>query len=154
YLLPVDGNVESNADIRKQCVDLGQLLRVLARGKGKTALIILDSCRDDPFGSRFRPTQKGLSQYDAPPGTLLAFATSPGSVSIEIEGQVNGLYTKHLVRELSVNGVRIEDALKRVRLNVRVASRGRQIPWESTSLESDLYLFPAAARSTADLERE
>lgn len=154
YLLPVDGNVESSADVRRQCVDLGQLLRVLARAKGRTALIILDSCRDDPFGSRFRPPQKGLSQYDAPPGTLLAFATAPGRVAIEIKGQTNGLYTDHLVRELSVKGVRIEDALKRVRLNVRVASRGRQVPWESTSLESDLYLFPIPARTEAELERE
>jgi hypothetical protein len=154
YLLPVDGNIESGADIRRQCVDLGQLLRVLGRVKGKTALIILDSCRDDPFGARFRPPQKGLSQYDAPPGTLLAFATAPGRVAIEIAGQTNGLYTEHLVRELSVKGVRIEDALKRVRLNVRVASRGQQIPWESTSLESDLYLFPSPVRSASELERE
>jgi hypothetical protein len=154
YLLPVDGNVETSADIRKQCIDLGQLLRLLGRVKGKTALIILDSCRDDPFGSRFQPQQKGLSQYDAPPGTLLAFATAPGRTAAEIRGQTNGLYTTHLVRELSVKGVRIEDALKRVRLNVRVASRGKQIPWESTSLENDLYLFPSPARSAADLERE
>jgi hypothetical protein len=154
YLLPVDGNVESSSDIRKQCIDLGQLLRLLARVKGKTALIILDSCRDDPFGSRFRLPQKGLSQYDAPPATLLAFATAPGRVAIEIEGRTNGLYTEHLLRELSVKGVRIEDALKRVRLNVRLASRGQQIPWESTSLESDVYLFPAPGRSEAELERE
>ncbi len=154
YLLPVDGNVESTADIRAQCVDLAQLLRVLNRVKGKTALIILDSCRDDPFGSRFKPAQKGLSQYDAPPGTLLAFATAPGRVAFEVEGQANGLYTENLVRELSVKGVRVEDALKRVRLNVRVASRGKQVPWESTSLENDLYLFPSPARSAADLERD
>jgi uncharacterized caspase-like protein len=95
-----------------------------------------------------------MSQYDAPAGTLLAFATAPGRVAVELAGSANGLYTEHLVRELSVKGVRIEDALKRVRLNVRLASRGAQVPWESTSLENDVYLFPAKALSEAELERQ
>jgi hypothetical protein len=94
-----------------------------------------------------------MSQYDAPPGTLLAFATAPGRVAVELPGSTNGLYTEHLVRELSVKGVRIEDALKRVRLNVRVASNGEQVPWESTSLEGDVYLFPTKVLSEAELDR-
>jgi hypothetical protein len=154
YLLPVDGNVESVNDIRKQCVDLSLVLDRLGRARGKTALIILDACRDDPFGSRLRLPQKGMSQYDAPAGTLLAFATAPGSVAVELAGRSNGLYTEHLLRELSVKGARIEDALKRVRLNVRLASRGKQVPWESTSLESDIYLFPTPAISEVELERQ
>ncbi len=154
YLLPVDGNVESAGDVRQQCVDLGLLLGQLKRAKGKTALIILDACRDDPFGARFRPPQKGMSQYDAPPGTLLAFATAPGRVALEVQGRTNGLYTEHLLRELSIKGVRVEDALKRVRLNVRLASNGEQVPWESTSLESDIYLFPTPKLTEADLERQ
>jgi Caspase domain len=154
YLLPVDGNVNALGDVRKQCIDLGLLLGHLGRTRGKTALIVLDACRDDPFGPRLRLPQKGMSQYDAPPGTLLAFATAPGSVAIEVVGSANGLYTEHLLRELPVRGVRIEDALKRVRLNVRLASGGRQVPWESTSLESDVYLFPAPRLSEAELERQ
>lgn len=153
YLLPVDGNVDSAADVRKECVDLASVLGPLARAKGRTTLIILDACRDDPFGVRFRPREKGLSQYDAPPGTLLAFATSPGRVAVELPGRKHGLYTEHLLRELAVHGVRVEDALKRVRLSVRLASRGAQIPWESTSLETDVYLFPPPKLSAAELER-
>ena len=154
YLLPVDGDVESPGDIRLQCVDIGLLLDRLGRAKGKTALIILDACRDDPFGPRFRPSQKGMSPYDAPAGTLLAFATAPGRVAVEVQGNRNGLYTEHLVRELSVKGVRMEDALKRVRLNVRLASAGAQVPWESTSLERDVVLFPTPQLSAAELERQ
>jgi hypothetical protein len=154
YLLPVDGNVRSVNDVRAQCIDLGLLLDQLGRKEGKTALIILDACRDDPFGPRFRLPQKGMSQYDAPAGTLLAFATAPGSVALEAPGRPNGLYTENLLRELSAAGVRVEDALKRVRLNVRLASNGRQVPWESTSLENDVYLFPAQAVSETELERQ
>ena len=66
----------------------------------------------------------------------------------------NGLYTENLVREFSVRGTRIEDAFKRVRLNVRLASRGTQIPWETTSLESDVFLFNDAPPKVSEAELE
>jgi len=54
-----------------------------------------------------------------------------------------------------VRGARIEDVFKRVRANVSIASRGRQVPWESTSLVNDVYLFPPqAAPSEEELERQ
>jgi hypothetical protein len=64
------------------------------------------------------------------------------------------LYTENLVRELSNRGAKIEDALKRVRLNVRLSSRGQQIPWESTSLESDVFVFADGARKLSESELE
>lgn len=154
YMLPVDGNVEAPGDIRNQCVDLKLLIDTLARTKGKTALIFLDACRDDPFGPRVRAPLKGIGPYDAPAGTLLAFGTAPGRVAVEVVGSRNGLYTEHLVRELAVKGVSLEAALKRVRTNVVDASGGQQVPWESTSLDSDIYLFPAPRLSAAELERQ
>jgi len=56
---------------------------------------------------------------------------------------------------LSKREARLEDALKRVRLNVRLSSRGQQIPWESTSLESDVFIFTDSVRKldAAELEQ-
>ena len=157
YLLPVDARVNTSADLPAQCVDLASLLTGLARAKDKTFVIVLDACRDNPFGASFRPAQKGLSQFDAPSGSLLAFSTAPGRVAADASGASaqSGLYAEHLVRELSVRATRLEDALKRVRLAVRIASKGAQVPWESTSLESDVFLFPTARKlSEAELEAE
>ena len=153
YLLPVDIEVRQPADIRAQGIDLAQLLGRLSRVKDKTFLIILDACRDNPFGSSYRPESKGLSQFDAPPGSLIAFATAPGGVAIDGLGGKHGLYSQHLIRELSVKGARVEDALKRTRLNVRLDSQGMQIPWESTSLEADVFLFPGQKLSEEDLQK-
>ena len=149
FLVPVDARIDTAADLPAQCLELNGLLNDLSKAKGKVFVLILDACRDNPFGTGFQPAQKGLSQFDAPVGSLLAFSTSPGSVAVDSmsgvgASGVNGLYTGNLVRELSVKGVRLEDALKRVRLAVRVASHGAQVPWESTSLESDVFVFPAA----------
>jgi len=155
YLLPVDAVVQKPADMKERCVDLGQLLGQLSAARDKTFVIILDACRNNPFGSAYRPEQKGLSQFDAPAGSLLAYATAPGNVASDGEGQ-NGLYTEHLVRELGKRGARIEEALKRVRLNVRLASHGAQIPWETTSLEGDVVIFNGgeAKLSEAEIERQ
>ncbi|MCX7156590.1 MAG: caspase family protein [Rhodocyclales bacterium] len=153
YLLPVDAVVQRQEDMKQRCVDLGLLLGQLSAAKDKTFVVILDACRNNPFGSAYRPEQKGLSQFDAPVGSLLAYATSPGNVASDGSG-ANGLYTENLVRELSQRGTRIEDALKRVRLNVRLASHGEQIPWETTSLESDVFIFDEGQKKLSESELE
>jgi hypothetical protein len=153
YLLPVDVHAETPAQIRQQCVDLGFLLDRISAVQGRTFVIILDACRNDPFGGGYRVEQKGLSQFDAPAGCLLAYSTAPGKVASDGEGN-NSLYTENLIRELSVRSVRVEDALKRVRLHVRLASGGEQTPWETTSLESDVYLFADGARKLSDADIE
>lgn len=141
YLLPVDAAVQAPDDIKAQCVDLGVVLGKMAKARDRTYVIILDACRDDPFKGAYRPPQKGLSQFDAPVGSLLAYATAPGNTAADGSGK-NGLYTEHLVQELSNRQTRLEDALKRVRLKVRLASQGQQVPWETTSLEGDVFVFP------------
>ncbi len=153
YLLPVDAVVERQEHMKERCVDLSLLLGQFSAAKDKTFVVILDACRNNPFGTSYRPDQKGLSQFDAPVGSLLAYATSPGNVASDGDG-ANGLYTENLVRELGKRGTRIEDALKRVRLNVRLASKGEQIPWETTSLEGDIFIFNDGQKKLSDAEME
>jgi hypothetical protein len=153
YLLPVDAVVEKQEHMKQRCVDLTLLLGQLSAAKDKTFIVILDVCRNNPFGKSYKPEQKGLSQFDAPVGSLIAYATAPGNVASDGAGE-NGLYTENLVRELSQRGTRIEDALKRVRLNVRLASHGEQIPWETTSLEGDVFLFNEGQKKLSEAELE
>lgn len=138
YLVPVDAAIKAPADVQAQCVDVNTVIEGIGKAANPMNVIILDACRDDPFG---KSQQKGLSQLDAPPGTLLAYATSPGNVASDGDG-ANGLYTENLVREMTVPEAKIEDVFKRVRLAVRRRSQGQQIPWESTSLEQDFWFIP------------
>ena len=149
YLLPVDASVTSIADVQKQGVELNALIGGLTKASNPFNLIILDACRDNPFGEGKAPDQKGLSQMDAPLGTLLAYATAPGNTASDGEG-ANGLYTESLLKEMKVRDAKVEDVFKRVRLAVRRASRGVQIPWESTSLEDDFYFLPPGSAARPD----
>ena len=141
FLIPVDATIGHLEDIPQQAYELNLLLGGLAKAVNPMNIIILDACRDNPFGNRVLPEQKGLSQFDAPPGSLLAYATSPGNTASDGSG-ANGLFTEHLLREMRNPQAKIEDVFKRVRLNVRLQSNGQQIPWESTSLEDDFYFVP------------
>lgn len=156
YLVPVDAEIDQLEDMRTKTIELNSLLQELVKARNPMNVIILDACRDNPFGAKVPPQQKGLSQFDAPPGSLLAYATAPGNTAADGEG-VNGLYTGNLLRELKSPEAKIEDVFKRVRLNVRLKSGGRQIPWESTSLEEDFYFIPPralVALAEAEAERE
>lgn len=142
FLLPIDAAPGSADEVPKQTVDLNTVLAGLSKAGGPMNLVILDACRDNPFGSGSK-TVKGLSQIDAPLGTLLAYATAPGNVASDGSGS-NGLYTENLLREMRAPETKVEDVFKRVRLAVRRSSGGQQIPWESTSLEEDFYFLPPA----------
>jgi uncharacterized caspase-like protein len=140
FLVPVDAAIKAPEDIPARCVDLGALMGGITRANNPMNVVVLDACRDNPF-SGVKVEAKGLSQFDAPHGTLLAYATAPGNVASDGEG-ANGLYTESLLREIKVPEAKIEDVFKRVRLSVRRGSKGQQIPWESTSLEEDFYFLP------------
>ncbi len=154
YLVPVEATVAKEADVARTCVDVASLFDGLTKAANPMNVIVLDACRENPFGRDFREVQRGLSQMDAPPTTLLAYATSPGNVASDGAG-ANGLYTEHLLREINVRSAKIEDVFKRVRLGVRRETRGAQVPWESTSLEEDFYFLPPAElREQSEAERE
>ncbi len=141
YMLPVDADVDTIDDVHRQAVEVDRVMGGLAKAANPLNVVILDACRDNPFGAAKLAQQKGLSQMDAPPNTLLAYATSPGNVASDGEG-ANGLYTENLLREMRVPEAKLEDIFKRVRLGVRRKSNGAQIPWESTSLEDDFWFEP------------
>ena len=143
YMLPVDAKLATAADVPAQAVDLQQVIDAFKAAGNRVNIVVLDACRDNPFGAS--ASAKGLAPMDAPPGTFLAYATAPGNVAEDGDASSgNGLYTQYLVRELKGGDAKIEDMFKRVRLQVRRKSEGRQVPWESTSLEDDFYFDPKA----------
>ena len=144
YLLPVGADVAREDEVAFAALDLAAVMEKLDSAKNPVNIVILDACRNNPFGTRLAASAKGLAQVDAPPGTLIAFATAPGSTAADGGGR-NGLYTQHLVGEIVRPNAPIEDVFKSVRVAVRTESKGLQIPWESTSLESRFVFREAAS---------
>lgn len=148
YMLPLDARPQGAADVPAQAVDVQAALDAFQAAGTRMHILVLDACRDNPFGSS--ASARGLAPMDAPPGTFFAYATAPGHVAEDgSAADGHGLYTRHLLNSLREPGARIEDVFKRVRLRVRQASQGRQIPWESTSLEDD-FIFATGQRAARD----
>src|SRR5205823_2350923 len=112
-------------------------------------IVILDACRNNPFASnamvgpdgrvvRFRGTvAPGLAAVDAPQGTLVAFATAPGSIAMDGGNLQNSLYTKYLLENIRTPALPVEQLFKRVRVAVARDTQRMQIPWVSSSLMGD-----------------
>ena len=137
YMVPVDVMLTQASDVPKQTLDIETVINSFKKATTRMNIIVLDACRDNPFAGE--TNGKGLAQLDAPVGTFIAFATAPGNVADDGDAESgNGLFTQYLLKELQ-KPARIEDVFKRVRLQVRQKSQGRQIPWDSSSLEDDFY---------------
>lgn len=134
HLLPVRARIEREDEILYRTVDVGQVLDKMDSARNRVNIVILDACRNNPFGRSFRSVVPGLAVMDAPHNTLIAFATAPGAVASDGAGQ-HGLYTQHLLQALNRPGLSLEEVFKQVRTGVRQDSAGRQVPWENTSLE-------------------
>lgn len=145
YILPVDAKVQTEADVVSQGVEIDTILQRLEGKAAAINLVILDACRNNPFTDA---KGSGLAAIDAPKGSLVAFATSPGKVALDGRGR-NGVYTKHLLANLAAPGLRVEDVFKRVRVGVTEESQGQQVPWENTSLTGDFYFIPPSGEAQA-----
>ena len=148
YLIPVDSSIQGEDEIRYMAIDANQVLDKMADSGNRLNIVILDACRDNPFARSFRSRQSGLAQMDAPSGMLIAFATAPGAVAYDGEG-VNSVYTKYLLRNLTLPGFPVELVLKRVREEVARETGQKQIPWESSSLLGDFYFKAEPAQAAA-----
>lgn len=140
YLVPVDANLQMEKLVEFDCVPVDRVLAHMEVSGTSVNLLILDACRNNPFQLSWnRSTEgNGLAFMNAPSGSLIAYATSPGSVASDGVGR-NGLYTEALLRHMATPNLTVEQVFKRVRSDLEVRSDKRQIPWESTSLKGDFY---------------
>lgn len=148
YLVPVDAALDSEPRLRFEALEMSDVLEELERAPSKLNLVVLDACRNNPFLRSFRGGSRGLAPVDAASGSLIAYATAPGSVASDGSGR-NGLYTEHFLEALERPGLQVEAVFKQVRIGVTEASRGEQVPWESSSLTGDFVFNQTAAAVAA-----
>ncbi len=152
YLIPIDAEIEREADVATNGVNLNTVLRQMGDAGNRLNIVILDACRDNPFVTRSWRTQStGLAEIRAASGTFIAFATAPGSVASDGSGK-NGLYTEALLGALARPGIPIESTFKEVLRTVRDRSGGKQLPWTSSLLDGDFYFVPASSTGATTAE--
>lgn len=147
YLIPIDAAMGSEEDVTFFSVDVSQVFDRMEKARTRFNFLILDACRDNPFAASFKLTQAGLAQMSAPSGTLIAYATAPGSVAAD-GFRRNGIYTTHILQNIKVPDLPVEIMFKRVREGVERETRKLQTPWDSSSLKGD-FVFASSGRASA-----
>jgi uncharacterized caspase-like protein len=150
YLIPVKASIQSEDEVEVEGVDVAYVMARMATAKNQFNIVILDACRNNPFQRSFRSVSNGLAAISAPTGTLIAYATAPGSVASDGDA-ANGIYTSELVQAIRQPGVTMEEAFKRARGGVIARTQGKQTPWESSSVVGNFMFKAAPAAQVASL---
>jgi len=141
YLVPVGANPVREADVDFQMLDTNLVLRQMEGSGTRLNLVILDACRNNPFGGRgLRSTGSGLATMQAPEGTLISFATQPGNIALDGNAS-NSPFTRALADTIRKPGLGLFDAFNAVGLEVKKATGGAQQPWVSSSPIGGNFFF-------------
>jgi len=157
YLVPVDARIDATADLNFAAVSLDYVLRQMD-AEQRVNLIFLDACRDNPFvgnmdrklATRTASVGSGLASVKGSIDTMIAFATQPDNVALDGDGR-NSPFTAALLKHMQTPGLEIASVLKRVRTDVVSATREKQIPWDHSSLRSDVVLQPQPGKKTGSI---
>lgn len=151
YLLPVDANMTTPGDVKRDAHNVGNLATTLnaiqAREGSGTILFLLDACSNNPFSSDLEiGRSRGLSGADIKgivDGSkrvfypedinwkgrmLIATASDPGTTAMDGDGQ-NSPYALALTRVLQQSWVDINLLLRQTRVEVGRLTDGAQKPW-------------------------
>jgi uncharacterized caspase-like protein len=143
YLVPVSANPTKEADVDFQMLNVSLVLRQMEGSGTKLNIVILDACRNNPFGGRgLRATDSGLAQIRGAEGTLISFATQPGNVAQDGSGR-NSPFTEALAEVIREPGLEVFQSFNQVGLKVKRATGGQQVPWMSNSPIDGSFYFTA-----------
>lgn len=153
YLVPTDFNPVTEANIRWSAYPLQRVLDNVEAAAPEAAVIVLDSCRDNPFKGLLKSLKSGLAEVRGGTGTLIAFATGSGKSALPGPNSArNSLYTGVLLKWLAKPGMEVVRLFTSVQHEVARLPE-HQVPWLSSGLVGPYYLS-RSAYGCADGSRE
>lgn len=140
FMIPIGEAINNLTDVKYNAVNLNKVLDNMSSRQAYLNILILDACRVDPAGRSFTrgAGDRGLAKMEAPIGTIIAYATAPGTTASDGSGS-NSPYVSALVANLATPGLRSEDVFMRVRKAVMKETDGKQTPWENNCITEPFY---------------
>jgi len=142
YLIPTDAHIVSEGYLKTKALAAQSVLDVLQEAGNSLNVVVLDACRDNPFGWA-RSGTRGLSVVGSqPPGSIVVYATSAGSTAQDGSGR-NGVFTAELLKNIKAPGVEIKEVFNRTGAGVLEVTLGKQIPAVYSQFFGNAYLAGA-----------
>jgi uncharacterized caspase-like protein len=159
YLIPVSPRIDDAASVKAKAVAVDTVVGRMEISGVRTALVFLDSCRDNPFPGASRSGTRGLAVVQTPRtvNSLIAYATSPGDVAADGDGR-NGVFSGAFLEQLRQPGLELSELMRNVRAEVARASGNKQQPRVDDGMKESFYfvspeLASARAQSALDISK-
>ncbi len=151
WLIPTDAELAEDRDLEYEAIKSDLMLQAL-RG-ARMRVLVLDACRNNPFGRNWRTgvrsSTSGLAKLEAD-DVLVLFAAAPGQTASDGAGG-NSPFAWALAKHLPEPGLAIQLLGGKVRDDVLVATGGNQRPYVSASITGrPFYLVPGATEKSED----
>lgn len=142
YLMPVDAELGSEADVKYKCMPLNLLLDKLDESNCPMKIVVLDACRNNPFIKRWYRgnVAMGLASVSPPKGTYISFSTAAGSVALDGSGQ-HSPFTQAFLEALDIPNLSIFDFFNEVGQKVLFDTNGEQDPWTNHNTMRGRFVF-------------
>ncbi|MCG8442926.1 MAG: caspase family protein [Caulobacterales bacterium] len=155
YMIPVGAAIDRARYYRTRAVSVDEAQEAMRASGARLSFIILDACRNNPLPRSVRDASGGLATMNPAAGFVIAFATAPGDVASDGEGD-NSPYALALADALTRQGLEADAAFRRVTERVQSATRGAQLPWVNSTRTGGDFCFagcspsPSASPGTPD----
>ena len=145
-LLPVDADASSLDAFKRTTLPLEEISAAVG-AVGKVGLVVLDACRNDPFGAAAtggrsavsiapevkRRAKPGLGRVGQAKNMLFAFAAAPGETAADGEDG-HSPFSEALAKYIGTQGLEFRSVLTLVQQEVYDRSRGHQLPYVESGL--------------------
>lgn len=146
WMLPIDAQPESPSDMAIMANPMDTVFKQMSE-KAKVSIMMLDACRNNPFATqmasntRSAPLTRGLSRPRVNGEVYLAFATAPGEVALDGDGDYSP-FSEAVLRHIQKPGIELDEMMRLVRRDVKAntsSEKIQQIPWSNSSLTEQFF---------------
>ena len=146
YLIPTDAELVRDSHVADEAISLTQV-QAKVDAASKLGLIILNSCRNNPFlarmarsGGTARAIGRGLAMVEPEGSVLVAYSAKHGTTASDGSGP-NSPFSEALLHHIEEPGLEINFLFRRVRDEVRSKTQRQQEPFLYGSLSSEPLYF-------------
>lgn len=153
YLVPSSANISAQNEVKYKSYPVGMLIAKMQDSHNRLNILVLDACRDNPFGDGRSIGGEGLAPINNAEGMYIAFATAPKKKASDGDGR-NGLFTKYLLSNIQKENLKLDEVFSQTRASVYKESDKKQLPWTSSSVIGDFYFSLSSSSDTTPKTNE
>ncbi len=153
FIVPTDANLSAPARLKFESISIDDVVELM-KASTPVNVLILDACRNNPFGRGPSVTTRGASEASSGlavansySGAYTVYSAQDGAVALDGEGR-NSPFAIALLKHLDTPGATVEVVMGRVKAEVEEATKGFQSPDAKGLLVQPFSFLPVEQLAT------